>query len=749
VIGETLAQYRILEEIGAGGMGVVYLARDTRLERPVALKFVRAGDDPHRPRSSLLREARAASALNHPNVCTIHEVGESDAAAYIVMEHVEGETLAARIARTTLSPEAAIAIGLQIASALVHAHGRGVIHRDLKSANIMIGAEDRIKVLDFGLSRRITTGDDDRTRQTETVTEAGGLTGTLAYLSPEILRGAEADEHADLWALGVVLHEMCASRRPFEGATPYEMSAAILGMEPPALPSRIPAPLRALVTRALAKDRDARFESAVELREALEAMARGEGGGATRRRFRTLVVLPFDNLSGDESQDFFADGMTEAITAAVARLGTIRVISRTSAMQFKADRPPLPEIARRLDADVAVEGSVLRAGNRVRITAQLIDARTDEHLWADTEDRALENVLDLQDDVARAIADGIRSRIGAAAPDRPEPVAPAPRTRRVDPEAYVEYLRGRHAWTARTPEALRRAIAHYQRAIELDPTYARPHAGIAECYGVLGFMGVAAPRNTFVPAQAAARRALELDPSEGAARIALGYLATHYRWELDLASAAFEEGLRLEPDDMNGRHWYALLLTSRGRRDAAVEQLRLAAELDPLSLIVRVATGLVLYFFGEFEAAAAECRDALDMSPDYLAARWTLAKALLGQGDVAQALELLQPMVEEQGWAPAAGDHGRALALAGHPEKARKVLERLESDARRTYVPPLQHAIVQVGLGERGAALDWLEKAFEEGGNWLNYLHLEPAFADLREEAGFASLVRRVAGIAA
>src|SRR5262245_14531524 len=578
-VGTKLGPYEIIAKIGEGGMGEVYKAHDTRLDRPVALKFVRTPGDP-RGAQQLLREARAASALNHPSVCTIHEVGESGTDAYIVMEYIEGVSLSDRIAAGRIPAEDVLAIGVQIAAALAHAHGRGVVHRDLKSGNVVLGPEGRVKVLDFGLSQRTVAAAHDVTRPLDTATEPGVIAGTIAYLSPEVLRGARADHTTDLWALGVTLYEMCASRRPFEGATLFELSAAILDGTLAPLPPDIPTDLAAVVARALSKTPAARFANAAAFREELEATALGQGAGDFPA-LGTLVVLPFARLSGDASQEFFADGMTEAITAAIARLGSIRVISRTSAMQFKRERPPIREIARRLNADAVVEGSVMCAGERVRISAQLVDARSDQHLWADSHVRDLTDVLDLQEDVARAIVKGIHSQLVAPEVSNERPsVEPRDRRRAVDPEAYLEYLRGRHAWTKRTPAALRQAISYYERAIERDPTYSRAYAGIAECHGVLGFMGTTKPRNAFPTATAAARRALELDSSTASASIALGYVATHYRWELDRAAEAFEQGLRLEPNDLNGRHWYALLLTSPGERDAARQKRTGGVELD-------------------------------------------------------------------------------------------------------------------------------------------------------------------------
>ncbi len=728
VTPKSFAYYRMVRELGRGGMGAVWLAHDTRLDRPVALKVLHAGRDGGSPLAALLREARAASALNHPNVCTVYEVAEYAEAAYIAMEFVEGRTLAARIAEGPIGADECLAVGAQIASALAHAHGRGVVHRDVKSANVMLGHEGHVKVLDFGLAGRVAGGDGERSLAGTTAdataaatggTGAAGMAGgTLPYLAPEVLQGGRADACADLWGLGVILHEMCAGRRPFAGGTPFTLAAAILRGEAEPLPEGTPERLRAVIVCALAREPERRFPDAAAFRDALRAAATGDGGaaaGAGARRIETLAVLPFENLSRDDAQEFLADGMTEAITAGIARLGSLRVISRTSAMRFKGQRRPLPEIARELHADAVVEGSMLHAGERVRITAQLIDARTDEHLWAESYDRDVRDILALHDDVSRAIVGGVRARLGGAAADPEAPAIAAPR--RVDPAAYEEYLRGRHAWAKRTPADLRRAIAHYERVIELDPANARAYAGIAECYGVIGFQGQAAPRSSFAPARAAVARALALDPTIAAAHAAAGYVALHYEWDLDASAASFAEAIRLDPDDSNARHWHALLLASRGERDAAVEEIRTAMDLDPLALIVRAASGLIRIFFGEHDAAIAECREALDMQPGYMPVRISLAKALVHAGDPAGALEVSGGLVREfPGAAFLLATHGLALAACGRGDEAWGVARELEALAKGAYVRKFERALVATALGQRDEALGLLEQPTRSAG---------------------------------
>jgi serine/threonine-protein kinase len=520
-VGSRLGPYEILEPLGAGGMGEVYRAHDSRLGRDVAVKVLPASEvADESARHRLVREARTASQLNHPHICTIYEVGDADGLAYIAMERVEGRPLDVLIGPEGLSVQTVVRYGIQLADALSYAHERGVIHRDLKCANVVVTADGRVKVLDFGLAKRVMSPDQsDTTRFAHTITEPGAVVGTPQYMAPELLKRGTADSRSDLWSLGVMLYEMASGARPFRGATAMELAAAILGEPPETLPARVPPELAAIIERCLAKDPAHRYRQAGEVRAALEdltsAASRRESlpsragsrpavrwrrtwrwaipvvillvmgfvldvaglrtrlvPGAGRQRIRSLAVLPLANFSRDPDQDYFADSMTEELIATLAQIGALRVISRTSVMGFKGTTKKLPEIARMLGVDGIIEGSVERSGDRVRITAQLIRAAKDEHLWARSYERDLSDVLALQHEVAAAIAKEVqvhltpqqRQKIAIAAP--------------VSPKAYDLYLRGIEAYRRWDDKSVRAAFEFLTQAIRIDSSYAPAWAAL-------------------------------------------------------------------------------------------------------------------------------------------------------------------------------------------------------------------------------------------------------------------------------
>ena len=745
--GEHISHYRIIEKIGEGGMGQVYRAWDERLERTVAIKLIGRGADDAGAKERLLREARLASSLNHPGICVIHEVNEEGDRPYIVMEFIEGKPLSAVIGEEGLPLPTLVRYAAQIAGALAHAHERGVVHRDLKSGNVVVTPEGRAKVLDFGLAKRTveTSAESAITHAKGPLTGPGVAVGTLEYMPPEVLRGEPADARGDLWALGVVMYEMCSARHPFRGKTGFEASAAILREDPEALSSRVNPGLRAVIERCLVKEPARRYQSAGEVKAALEALQSSASAAPARRRaksarsIKSLAVLPLENLSGDASQDFFADGMTEALITGLARIGTLRVISRTSAMAYKGVHKPVPEIARELNVDAVVEGAILRSGDQVRITAQLVLAATDEHLWVETYDRPLANVLDLQSEVACAIAQEIKVKL------TPREKATLTKARRVDPAAYEAYLRGRFAWNKRNEQGMRQGIEFFQKAIEADPTYALAHSGLADCYSVLGFYGALPPVESLGRAKAAAARALEFEKDLGEAHCSMAYVLQHYDRDFAGAERSYRTALELNPGYATSHHFSAILHLALGRTREAVSEMEKAEALDPLSRIIAAARGWVLLYCREYESAIPHYLKALDLAPDFWIARLWLGRAYAGLGRFAEGIATIRTAVtaEPSTFMPEAL-LAYVLALAGEREEATSIVERMETGTQQRYVMPYAVAIAHTGLGNVEAALDWLDRSLAERGSQLCYLGVDPAFDPLRAHPRFKELLSQV-----
>ncbi len=743
-VPSRIAHYRVEEKLGQGAMGVVFRAFDTRLERPVALKLIADGDDSPAGRARTLREARASSALNHPNICTVYDAAEEGAVAFIVLELVDGESLSSLVRRRRFDAAEVLAIGRQIADALAHAHARGVVHRDLKCGNVVLTSDGKPKVLDFGLAAvtpEVATADGE-TVSLRTSSTAGMIVGTLPYMSPEVLRGNRADAFADLWALGVMIFEMTTGRLPFTGRTPFEVSAEILSGRIPEAHPDTPSGLRDLVHRALALEQARRFPDAESFRDAIGALVNsGEEHASDARptRVRSLAVLPLQNLSNDPGEEYFADGMTEAITTALASVRDLRVVSRTSAIRFKDVSRPLPDIARALRVDAIVEGAVLRSESRVRVSVRLIHADADELVWAGSYDRELRDVLTLQLEVSRAVVNEIEVAVSA------EERARLDAAEAIDPEAYEAYMRGRHALGVRTSASLVRAIGHFESAIDRAPGFAPALASLAECHNVLGFQGGRPPRDSYRPAGVLARRALELAPDLAPAYVSLGYTALHHDQRWQESQDAFRQGLRLDPGSATGHHWYALFHASVGHHELAVTTMASARDLDPLSSIIGTAMGLVLQFACRFDEAIEEFERVLSEDPGFWAAVVWRAMTLTYAGEPKDAMKTLLPVLETFGRSPVVvAALGEAAARAGDDATARSALAELRGPSRDHYVRPYDRAKVLIALGEPDAALAELELALAEGGNWLNYLRVDRAMDALRDDDRFCRLLADV-----
>jgi len=748
MIGRTISRYRVLERLGSGGMGEVYRAHDERLERDVALKVIRPAAGGRLDRDRIRAEARTLSQLNHPGISAVYDVESSDGLEFLVLELVEGETLDAILARGPL-PEARVRdYGAQIASALAAAHERGIVHRDLKPANVMISPSGRVKLLDFGLAQNCGT---NAAAETTDGSDAGLLVGTLAYMSPEQMLGRPVDGRSDLYSLGVALYEMATGRRPFEAELATALINDALNTAPRAPREWAPAlsdDLSKFILTLLDKDPGRRPDSAAAVASALldgaggaiaPGPARPADAGDAARTIRSLAVLPLTNLSGDAEQEFFADGMTEELILNLAKLQALRVVSRTSVMQFKGGRTAVPAIARALGVEAIVEGAVIRVGDRVRITAQLIDARDDRHLWAQSYERDLRDVLALQSEVARAIAEEIRVQILPLEQVRLE------RVRRVDPVAYEEYLRGRFHWNRRTEEGARKALECFERSIARDPEYAPAYAGLADAYDTMGNYDYLPPHEAFPRAEAAVTRALALDDSSAEPHVSLASLRFNARWDWEGSLASFRRAFALDPKSVAGHHWYSDLLSALGRGEEAIAEARLAQSLDPLSLIVNTSVGLHLFYGRRNEEAIEAHRRTLELDPSFAPALRSLGGALEQAGRYDEAIaayERAHAILPGELSAHALLAH--AYAVSGREGKARELLAEMIEAAGTRYVAPYALAAIRVGLGERDAALELLDRAWRGHDRGMAWLKVSPRFDPLRAHPSFQEILRRL-----
>jgi serine/threonine protein kinase/tetratricopeptide (TPR) repeat protein len=740
MIGTTLSHYRILEPLGAGGMGEVYLAHDLHLDRDVAVKVILRGSfaDPT-TRERFRREAHVLSRLSHPGVATIFDFDSQDGVDFLVMEYVPGGTLESRLQKGPLQLDEVTRIGAEIGDALDDAHRRGFLHRDLKPGNVVLTAAGTPKILDFGLAGLLHAS-----HTVTNLTQAGAMFGSLPYMAPEQLRGEPDDSRTDVYAFGTILYEMATGRRPFEKDRPEALMFEILhGTTRPVRSLRPEAPLELdrLIESCLGKDPALRPATAGAVSQTLRRIHERPQRGVPepeRDVIRSLAVLPFDNVSRDPAQEYFADGMTEALISELARLKALRVISRTSAMKYKGLQMALPEIARELSVDAILEGSALLVGKRVRVTVRLVTARSDETLWSDRYDGEIEDVLDLQSRIAESVAKEIAVQL------TPREATQLAKRRPVNPEAHVEYLKGRHTAAAASPQAIELGLRHYQRALELDPKYAPAWAGIANCHVVRGGRGMAPPAEANEQARAAAMKALELDDSLARAYAALGAVATH---ELNLVAGIrhLQHAIELDPALTSayvnlGRLHYC----SEQHREAQQAMLK-ALSLDPLSMLIHTCVGDAYYYAREFERSLVYYRKAVELDPRFDGAHTDLARSLeaVGQFDEARR-EYEEGRRLSGGVAGPSFGLGHLEASSGNVSAARRMLAELTEARSHRVVSAWGIAALHASLGDVDEAFRWLDAAVEEGATGLIFLRVHPRLDPIRKDPRFRALLRRV-----
>jgi TolB-like protein/Tfp pilus assembly protein PilF len=754
--GEQLLHYRLVEKIGDGGMGVVWRAIDTRLDREVALKLLKADfeADPHRM-ARLDSEAKAVAALNHPNIVTIHSIEDVDGRHFLVMELVRGETLDRIIPERGLTLERFFDLALTMTVAVGAAHKRGIVHRDLKPKNVMIDREGRLRVLDFGMAKspQSLVGSDPSEASTTTIVPGDRLEGTVAYMAPEQIKSEQLDARCDLFTLGVMFYEMLTGLRPFVGSTAAELIATILRDRPRALTEirpDLPRRFERILRHAMEKNREHRYQTAADLHRDLkrleEQVARGDEeadapeGTLAAPQVRSLAVLPFVDLSGGTDEAYFADGMTDMLINKLARIGALKVISRTSVMRYKGARKPLADMARELDVDALVEGSLLRSNDRVQIIVRLIDADRDSLLWAEEYEYGLGDLLEMQGRAARTIAERVQVEL---TPQEHHILTHSPP---VDPAVQEAYLKGRYFWYQRTTESVRKGLEYFEEAVRLDPSHAPAHTGIADSCIVDGgrYLGIS-PKQAYTRARAAAERAIALDDHLAEAHTSLAAVMTDYDWDWDGADREYRRAIELNPNYVTAHSWYAEQLSRMGRHDDAVAEARRAGELDPLSLASSMIVSWILYFARRYDEALEQGRLTLEIERDYATVHRIMGWAYEETGAYDAAIAAHRQAAELTDRQPNfLGQLGRACALAGKQREARDVLAQLMEASKRIYVSALDISIIHMALGEEDRAFDWLERAYDERADHLPYLKVNPRLDPLRGDPRFKDLQRRM-----